>query len=415
MTHQGSSEAEANIPEGWHRIPLGQIVTFQRGYDLPLKEKKEGNYPIVASNGIIGYHNQFKAKGPGVTVGRSGNLGKPFFVEEDYWPHNTTLYVTEFHKSDPSFVYYFLKTLNLAAFNAGSAVPTLNRNHIHTLQVVIPREIREQRNIANTLSKLDKKIKLNCEMNATLEAIGQAVFKRWFVDFEFPNEEGKPYKSSGGEMVESEKGRIPNVWGVAELNSFGRIICGKTPPKASKEFFGGDVPFIKIPDMHNQLFIINTEDTLTDKGRRYQANKSIPPNSICVSCIATVGLVSITTRESHTNQQINCIVPHEEFFMPYLFYVMKSLKRELEDLGSGGSATLNVNTNTFSSIRLIAPKTDVMKEFCRITAPLLTKIRANPFENRTLSQIRDSLLPRLMSGKIRVPNNKEEVEIVGNA
>jgi type I restriction enzyme S subunit len=247
-------------------------------------------------------------------------------------------------------------------------------------------------------------------MNKTLEAVGEAVFKRWFVDFEFPNQEGKPYKSSGGQMVESERGEIPKGWSTKKLREFGKIVCGKTPPKSNKDFFGGCVPFIKIPDMHNQPFIIETEDSLTHEGELFQANKTVPSGSICISCIATVGLVSLTSRESQTNQQINCIIPYEESHRYYLFFVMKSLKKELEDLGSGGSATLNVNTNTFSDIQIIEPEQELVKAYHRITEPLLLKLRTNLFENRTLSQIRDSLLPKLMSGKIRVPITKEEME-----
>jgi type I restriction enzyme S subunit len=293
--------------------------------------------------------------------------------------------------------------------NVGAIFDSLNCGDIPKFEIPVP-SIPEQSAISNVLDALDSKIELNHQMNRTLEAIGHAVFERWFVDFEFPNEEGKPYKSSGGEMAESEKGEIPKAWRIGELSSFGKIVCGKTPPKVKKDFFGGNVPFIKIPDMHNQLFIIDTEDTLTDEGKRYQMNKNIPPNSICASCIATVGLVSITARESQTNQQINCIIPNEEFYLPYLFYTMKSLKRELEELGSGGSATLNVNTSTFSNIRVIDPKADVLEEFYKTTIPLLIKMRANLIESQTLSQIRDCLLPKLMSGKIRVPVTKENAK-----
>jgi type I restriction enzyme S subunit len=202
------------IPEGWHKITLGEFVTFQRGHDLPSKERKEGRYPIIASNGIVGYHNEFKAHGPGVTIGRSGNLGEPFFIKQDYWPHNTTLYSIDFHNSEPLFVYYFLKTLNLKTFNAGSAVPTLNRNHIHTIEIVVPKYFEEQHAIASILSSLDDKIALNRQMNSTLEAIGQALFKHWFVDFEFPDGEDKPYRSSGGEMLETELGEVPRGGGL---------------------------------------------------------------------------------------------------------------------------------------------------------------------------------------------------------
>src|SRR3990167_8961399 len=112
------------IPEDWEEKKLGDFVTFQRGHDLPISQMNDGDYQVMGSNGIIGHHDEFKAKGPGVTIGRSGNLGTPFYVESDYWPHNTVLYVKDFHGANEKFVYYFLKGLKLNRFNAGSAVPT---------------------------------------------------------------------------------------------------------------------------------------------------------------------------------------------------------------------------------------------------------------------------------------------------
>ena len=206
------SSDSLQFPKNWHQITLGELITFKRGHDLPIKKRKLGKYPIVASNGIVDFHNEYKAKGPGVTIGRSGNLGKPIFIKEDYWPLNTTLYSIDFHGSSPKFVYYFLKTLPLHELNSGSAVPTLNRNYIHPLDIIVPKNHLEQVKIAKVLSDLDGKIELNNQMNKTLKAIGQAIFRHWFVHFEFPDENGQPYKTCGGEMVDSELGEIPVGW-----------------------------------------------------------------------------------------------------------------------------------------------------------------------------------------------------------
>jgi type I restriction enzyme S subunit len=135
-------------------------------------------------------HNEFKGKGPGVTIGRSGNIGEPLYIEKSYWPLNTTLFVKEFHNSDPKFIYYFLKTLDLNKYNSGSAVPSLNRNYIHPIEVVVPETIEQQQKISLFLTSLDDKIELNRQMNSTLEQIAQTLFKRWFIDFEFPDENG---------------------------------------------------------------------------------------------------------------------------------------------------------------------------------------------------------------------------------
>ena len=388
--------------KNWEIVKLGDIVTFQRGFDLPKSNFKNGNYPVIGSNGIIGQHNKFKAKGPGITIGRSGNLGEPYYIENDYWPHNTTLFSIKFHNSYPRFIYYLLKRMKLNRFNAGSAVPTLNRNHIHPIKVIAPKDIAEQERISDILSSLDKKIEINNKINVILEKIAQLLFKHWFIDFEFPNEQGQPYKSSGGEFIDSELRKIPKGWKICKLLDCGKIICGKTPPKSNKNYFGGNVPFIKIPDMHNNVFILKTVDSLTEKGKKFQENKTIPAKSIIVSCIATVGLISITSSESQTNQQINSLIPFYEPNLYYIYFKLKTLKDYFNTLGSSGSATLNINTKIFSNIKVIMPTNNILEKFNKIVSPIFNSILLNSRENLKLSQIRDSLLPKLITGKIRI-------------
>ena len=143
-----------------------------------------GEYPVVGSNGIIGYHNEYTTEAPSITIGRSGNVGKPFLFKGRSWSHNTSLYIKEYKAVDPIFIYYFLQTLDLGNYAGGSAVPTLNRNHIHTLNVYVPTDIAEQRKIGAVLSAIDDKIELNNAINENLEQQAHALFKAWFVDFE---------------------------------------------------------------------------------------------------------------------------------------------------------------------------------------------------------------------------------------
>ena len=165
----------------WKELKLGNIVMFQRGHDLPKTEMKVGKYPVAGSNGIIGYHNTFTTKAPGITIGRSGNIGTPHFYNEDFWSHNTVLFIKDFKGNNEKFIYYFLKTLDFTQFNTGSAVPSLNRNHIHELYVNIP-PLFEQRAIASLLSSLDDKIDLLHRQNATLEAMAKTLFRQRFVE-----------------------------------------------------------------------------------------------------------------------------------------------------------------------------------------------------------------------------------------
>jgi type I restriction enzyme S subunit len=168
----------------WQEMSLGDFVTLQRGHDLPDQERRPGKVPILGSFGITGYHDSAKAKGPGVTVGRSGaSFGVVSYTPVEYWPLNTALYVTDFHGNHERFAYYFLKTIDFKRYNSGSAQPSLNRNYIHPIPVKIP-ALAEQRAIAHILGTLDDKIELNRRINATLEAMARAIFKSWFVDFD---------------------------------------------------------------------------------------------------------------------------------------------------------------------------------------------------------------------------------------
>ena len=377
----------------WKEVRLGDILNFRRGHDLPHSAMKPGNIPVAGSNGVIGYHDTATPIKPILTIGRSGNVGKPYFYEEA-WAHNTTLYVDDFKGNDPEFLYYLCQTMPFANFGGGSAVPTLNRNHIHPLETKIPVKVEDQCRIASILSSLDRKIELNNKINADLEEMAQAIFKNWFVDFE-------PFKD--GKFVDSELGMIPEGWKVGCLGDMGAVVCGKTPSKSNSNYYEGDIPFIKIPDMHGNVFVENSEDRLTEEGSLSQIKKLIPPYSLMVSCIATVGLVSINTKPSHTNQQINTVIPHNKSALFYLYQHIKNNEEFLKNMGRGGTTTLNVNTKSFSNIRLLIPSEIALDQFHGIVEGLFKKIELNMHESRTLSLLRDTLLPRLMSGEIEVP------------
>ncbi len=148
---------------------LGDIITFQRGYDLPKTQMNPGKIPVVGSNGIIGYHDTATTEAPCITIGRSGNVGTPKILFERAWAHNTTLYIKEFKNTDPIFVFYLLTTLKLNEYAGGSAVPTLNRNHIHSLAITIPDELVTQKQIGQCLRLFDSKIEQNAQINQNLE------------------------------------------------------------------------------------------------------------------------------------------------------------------------------------------------------------------------------------------------------
>ena len=174
---------ESVTSSNWRETTLGDVVELKRGYDLPKRNRISGTVPLVSSSGISDHHAEAKVKGPGVVTGRYGTIGEVFFIDEDFWPLNTSLYVRDFKGNDPRFVSYFLRTLDFFANSDKAAMPSVNRNHLHTAPVRIP-PLDEQRRIAGILGVLDDKIELNRRICQTLEAMAQAVFKSWFVDFD---------------------------------------------------------------------------------------------------------------------------------------------------------------------------------------------------------------------------------------
>lgn len=324
----------------------------------------------------------------------------------------------------------------------GTTQQYLPLGELRKLPILLPKNDQHMLNTVSFLSAINDKIQLNTQTNQTLEAIAQAIFKSWFVDFDPVRAkaqailDGKTRDEANlsamsvisgkaieelsqteyrklwqiadafpSELVEnSEFGEVPKGWEIVPLSTFGEIICGKTPTKSKAEYYGNDIPFIKIPDMHGKVFITQTIDNLSLIGADSQTKKYIPKGSICVSCIATVGLVSLASRKSQTNQQINSIIPNDLNFSEYLYlYLSQSeINKYMKNLASGGSATLNMNTSTFSSIEILKPNNEILHLFHKKSLDIFEKILKNEESNQILAQTRDLLLPKLLSGEIKL-------------
>ncbi|WFM82597.1 restriction endonuclease subunit S [Streptococcus ruminicola] len=180
------------------------------------------------------------------------------------------------------------------------------------------------------------------------------------------------------------------------------MVCGKTPSTKVSEYYGDDVPFITIPDMHGNTYAITTERYLSAYGAESQKKKTLPKNSICVSCIGTAGLVTLTARESQTNQQINSIIPKEDYSPYYIYLLMETLSVIINNLGQSGSTIVNLNKAQFGKISIVIPSVEAMKSFDLLVAPMFEAILSNQGENNKLAELRDSLLPKLMSGELNV-------------
>jgi type I restriction enzyme S subunit len=258
-----------------------------------------------------------------------------------------------------------------------------------------PRSVQEF--VGHLYCDLSRKIEVNRRINRVLEQMAQALFHHWFVDF-------GPFQ--GGEFVESELGPIPVGWEVGKVADLGDIICGKTPSTKVPENYGQDMPFITIPDMHRNIFVIDTTKHLSETGIKTQATKTLPPFSICVSCIATPGLVAITSEPSQTNQQINSVVPADKDTAFYCYYALRGLANKIKSYGSGGSVVNNLNKGQFSNLPILIPPCHVTSAFQIIVSPLMENLLSNEKQSRKLAATRDYLLPRLLSGEVTVPEGE---------
>ena len=372
----------------WKEVRLGDILNFRRGHDLPHSAMKPGNIPVAGSNGVIGYHDTATPIKPILTIGRSGNVGKPYFYEEA-WAHNTTLYVDDFKGNDPKFLYYLCQTMPFANLGGGSAVPTLNRNHIHPLETKIPVKVEDQCRIASILSSLDRKIELNNKINADLEEMAQAVFKNWFVDFE-------PFKD--GKFVDSELGMIPEGWKVGTLGDI-------TKNKSAKVKERNDVKVLS-PVTTGELVLSEeyfTKQVFSSSIAKY---KIVNKGDFAYNP-ARVNIGSLGRNEFDFD---GCVSPvyvvfsvldgYENYFD--LFRKTDFFKDSVASLAIGG-VRQSLSYDDLSSIEVIIPSENAVEEFNNLYNQMKKTIKANKLESSRLSLLRDTLLPRLMSGELEVP------------
>jgi len=319
--------------------------------------------------------------------------------------------------SDQRFLFYVLRIDAFVSYAANAAGGSANQARLPVANLKrytfsLP-PLPEQRAIAGVLGALDDKIELNRRTSRTLEKLARAIFRAWFVDFEpvkakaagarsFPSMPQETFDALPTRLVPSELGPIPEGWSVGRVADFGDVICGKTPPTKNPENYADDVPFITIPDMHNQVFVTDTGKKLSHTGANTQAKKFIPAKSICVSCIATAGLVVITSARAQTNQQINTVIPRKGISPYYCYEALSLLGDEIRAGGSGGSVLHNLNKSNFSALNVLLPMKDVLSHFDGVLSPLFETILANQKESRKLAEMRDYLLPKLLSGEVRV-------------
>jgi type I restriction enzyme S subunit len=407
----------------WSNGKLGDYIELKRGYDLPQAKRQCGLVPLVSSSGVSDKHNVAMVKGPGVVTGRYGTIGQVFYVEDDFWPLNTTLYVRDFKGNEPKFIHYFLKTLDFFAYSDKAAVPGVNRNHLHEALVTVP-PLTVQKEIANFLGTLDDRITLLRETNATLEAIAQALFKSWFVDFdpvrakmEGRDPEGMDEATAAlfpDGFEESELGAVPRGWKVMPVGDAIEAVGGATPDTKNTVFWEPPVHCWTTPKDLSRIaapVLLDTERKLSAQGLAKIGSGLLPIGTLLLSSRAPIGYLALAQVPLAINQGYIAMLPGG--ILPPLYMLFWCL-RNMENIKAraNGSTFMEISKKAFRPIPALVPMPAVVNAFIDVVGTLFDRLIENEKQAQSLSVLRDTLLPRLISGQLRLPEAMEELEAI---
>lgn len=404
--------------KGWESVTLGDVLELKRGYDLPTSKRVAGDVPVISSSGPTDFHSEAKVDGPGVIAGRYGTIGEVFFVRTAYWPLNTALYVRDFKGNDPRFCYYFLKTLDWNKFNDKSGVPGVNRNDVHQEPVVIP-PLSEQRQIASILGALDDKIDLNRRMAATLEEMGRALYRSWFVDFD-------PVKAKAEGLVPAYMDEataalfpdrfgddgLPEGWQATTIGEVAEIVGGATPSTKNPIYWDNGTHAWATPkDLAglSDAFLIETSRQITDYGLAKIGSGLSPAGSMLLSSRAPIGYRAIARMPVAVNQGF-IVIRETATITGVEAYLWCEMNMDSILSNANGSTFQEISKKNFRPIPYILADEPVRRAFGNLTTPMFAKLATLSEESRTLAALRDTLLTELMSGRLRVGEVRDRLE-----
>lgn len=421
------------MPSEWQELPLGEFVRLQRGHDLTASEQLPGRVPVMGSAGPNGTHSEALAKGPGVVIGRSGaSIGRVHYSEVDFWPHNTCLYVTDFLGNHPRFAYYLLKTLDLAGYNSGSAQPSLNRNYIYGLRLQLPPPA-EQAQIVEVLQALDDRVDLLRQTNATLESIAQALFNSWFIDFDPVRAKAEGREPEGMDAAtaalfpaafeESALGLIPKGWETGTLGSLCELTkgCSYKGEGLSEE----DGAFMFNLGCFNAQRVFATEKVKRYRGE-YRPRHAVSPGDLIIANTDMTQARDILGRPALVPHGFEPgFVSHHVFKVTvraqgshdpaalrhYLFFTFREPTFRERAIGfATGTTVLALPASAVTDCPACIPDAASLLAWNDMVQPLFGAIRLNEARAEQLVSLRNTLLPRLISGKLRTPEAHGQVE-----
>lgn len=470
---QGDTIIENEIVENeWPLRTLGDLVELKRGYDLPKKLREKGLTPIISSSGISDYHSQPKIKAPGVITGRYGTIGEVFYSDVDFWPLNTTLYVRDFKGNDPKFIYYFLKTIPYQHYNDKAAVPGINRNHLHMAEVSVPTDIKEQKYIAHILSTLDDKIQLNRQTNQTLEQMAQALFKSWFVDFDPVIDNalaaGNPIPPELAEKAQrrmeyraqqqtlqtpaqaeanttaqintethsaalpkeirelfpsefeftEELGWVPKGWMKTKIGDIAKVIKGKS--YKSSELEESETALVTLKSFtRGGGYRLDGLKAYTGKFKPEQevfAGDLIIAYTDVTQAADVIGKPAMVIEDPRYGSLVVsldvAVVRPERDELKYFLYGLAQTKKFQAHTHSHstGTTVLHLGKAAVPDYLFAKPSDYILKSYIDFVKPCYESINRNIQNNRDLEILRDTLLPKLISGELRLPEAEQPLK-----
>ena len=390
----------------WLKTTVGEFCPLTYGKNLPEKRRKQGTYQVYGSNGPVGFHNKPLVKGEGIVIGRKGTVGAIHYVALPFWSIDTTFYVTNSEDRDLRFTYYLLESLGLEHMNTDSAVPGLNRDAAHARKILVP-GLYEQRAIAHILGSLDDKIELNRQMAQTLESIARAIFKSWFVDFDpvKAKMEGKQPEGMTEEiaalfpdrLVDSELGMIPEGWSPIPLSKMANFLNGlalqKYPPIGKD-----DLPVLKIAQLRSGKLDYDklASNEISDK---YLVSEGDLIFSWSGSLIVDVW----AGPKCALNQHLFKVTPEKWATKGLLWVAIHEHIDNFRAIAAAKAVTMgHIKRSHLNEAMVILPSIEKVQNISGVLDILIQRSTTLKAESNTLINLRDTLLPQLISSKIRL-------------
>ena len=384
-----------NYPDDWVRTDFDHFATLQRGKDLTRDHFRTGNVPVAGSNGIIGYHDTANVRAPGITVGRSGSVGKVTFYQQDFWAHNTALFVKDFHGNVPAFIAFFLDFLRLGRFGSGASVPTLDRNVFRTLPIVIPPPC-EQRKIAAVLGLVQRAIEQQERLIALAAELKKALLHKLFTE-----------GLRGESQKQTEIGPVPESWGIVRLDEVCTLLSGGTPSKQKQEFWTGSIPWVSPKDMKKPR-LFDVTDHISQAALE-DGSSLAPAGSVFVvirgMILAKDVPVALAEVPMAFNQDMKAIIPGPRVFPSFLLYALVALKQNLfQKIGRSAHGTMTLMSSELEQFAIPLPDRQTQEGIASAIETVEHKHEVHRRKHVVLTELFRTLLHQLMTAETRVHN-----------